>query len=29
MTITTPLSGTICRRCARTSYWAVYQIWNL
>jgi len=30
VTITTPLSGTICHRCARTRYYsAVYQIWNL
>jgi len=30
LTITTPLSGTICHRCAGTSYdSAVYQIWNL
>jgi len=30
VTITTPLSGMICRRCAGTSYdSAVYQIWNL
>jgi len=30
VTITTPLSGTICHRCAGTSYdSAVYQIWNV
>jgi len=30
VTITTPLSGTICRRCAGTSYdSAMYQISNL
>jgi len=30
VTITTPLSGTICHWCGGTSYYqAVYQIWNL